>query len=48
MEDNTIVEKIVVEPSHELTDLVRAIHKSKAQRIILTIYRTFRYFNKPY
>lgn len=36
MEDNTIVEKIVVEPSHELTDLVRAIHKSKAERIILT------------
>ena len=36
MEDNTIVEKIVVEPSHELTDLVRAIHKSSAERIILT------------
>ena len=36
MEDNTIVEKIVVEPSHELTDLVRAIHKSNAERIILT------------
>ena len=36
MEDNTIIEKIVVEPSHELTDLVRAIHKSNAERIILT------------
>lgn len=36
MEDNTITEKIVVEPSHELTDLVRAIHKSNAERIILT------------
>lgn len=36
MEDNTIIEKIVVEPSHELTDLVRAIHKSSAERIILT------------
>ncbi len=29
-------EKIVAETSHELTDLVRAIHKSKAQRIVLT------------
>ena len=36
MEDNKITEKIVVEQSHELTDLVRAIHKSKAERIILT------------
>ena len=28
--------KIVVTQSHELTDLVREIHKSKAERIVLT------------
>lgn len=36
MEEKIITSKIVVEESNELTDLVRNIHKSKADRIVLT------------
>lgn len=37
MEEKTLkIEKIVVNTEHELTDLVRLIHKSTAERIVLT------------
>jgi hypothetical protein len=36
MEEKKLTEKIVINPEHELTDLVREIHKSKADRIVLT------------
>ena len=36
MEEKITTSKIVVEESNELTDLVRNIHKSKADRIVLT------------
>lgn len=36
MEEKIVTSKIVVESNHELTDLVRYIHKSRAERIVLT------------
>lgn len=36
MEEKTPTAKIVIDESHELTDLVREIHRSKAERIVLT------------
>jgi hypothetical protein len=36
MEEKITTSKIIVESSHELTDLVRDIHRSKADRIVLT------------
>lgn len=36
MEEKINTSKIVIEDGHELTDVVRNIHKSKAERIILT------------
>lgn len=36
MEEKTKTSKIIVEEGNELTDLVREIHRSKAERIVLT------------
>lgn len=36
MADKIITSKIIIDESHELTDLVREIHKSKAERLVLT------------
>ena len=36
MAEKIITSKIIVDQSHELTDIVRDIHKSKADRIVLT------------
>ncbi len=36
MEDKIATSKIIIDSSHELTDLVREIHRSKAERIVLT------------
>jgi len=36
MEDKVLTSKIVIDNTHELTDLVREIHKNKAERLVLT------------
>jgi len=36
MADKITTAKVIIDESHELTDLVREIHKSKAERIVLT------------
>lgn len=36
MEEKIATSKIIIDSSHELTDLVREIHRSKAERIVLT------------
>ena len=36
MEEKIPTSKIIIDSSHELTDLVREIHRSKAERIVLT------------
>lgn len=36
MEDKSNIKKIIINSTHELTDVVKEIHQSKAERIILT------------